>query len=88
MADKPIFALDAKRQWPLAYDDLQWIVQYRSPSGRTRGVAFIATFEEILLQVLREIGIPLTEEAVNRLDDLPSMIREFIADLRKPVAFQ
>ncbi len=51
-------------------------------------MAFIATFKEILLQLLREKGIPLTEEAVNRLDDLPSMIREFIADLRKAVAFQ
>ena len=73
MADKPIFALDAEGKWQLAYDDLQWILQYRSPkSGKTRSVSFIATYRRVLLEVLHDKGVLLTEEA-DRLNGLPDI---------------
>ena len=92
MADTPLFTLDAKDRWRLAYDRLQWVLQKHKPkSGKAQGVAFVATYKRILMGVIREKGVPLTAEAVTQLDALPETFREFIsgpkisgAEARKP----
>ena len=78
MADIPLFNLDADGRWRLAYN-LQWIVQRRESSGRTEGVAFVATYKRIFLEVICEKGVPLTPQAVDRLEALPDNFREFAA---------
>ncbi len=78
MADTPLFTLDADGRWRLAYDDRQWLVQkHRPASGKTTAVAFVATYKRILLDAIREKGVPLTAEAVTRLEALPDTFREF-----------
>ncbi len=86
MADRPLFNLDAKGRWRLAYDRQQWIIQRRvgaarpSDSGAVlksgwQAVSFVggkkATF--------REKAISLTPEANARIDALPEQFMEFIA---------
>ncbi len=97
MADKPLFNLDAKARWRLAYDSQQWVVQRRAQKPRVRrleghaiadsgwrGVAFIGSEKRVLRRVLGEKGIALTAEAAAQLDALPERFLDFIA---APVSF-
>ncbi len=81
MADKPLFNLDAKGRWRLAYDRQQWVVQRRAQKARVRrleghaiadsgwrGVAFIGSEKRGLRRVPGEKGIALTAEAAAQLD--------------------
>ncbi len=80
MADTPLFTLDAKDRWRLAYDARQWVLQKHQPaSGKTTAVAFVATDKRILMDVIREKGVTLSVDAANRLDALPDSFREFAA---------
>ncbi len=92
MTDKPLFNLDAKGRWRLAYDRQQWVVQRRtgkpcrrgSDSAAMRrtgwkGVSFIGGTKATLRRVLREKGVPLTAEAQASLDALPERFMDFIA---------
>ena len=89
MADKPLFILDAKARWRLAYDKQQWIVQRRKGSSRSanrsgivesgwRAVSFVGGTKTTLRRVLREAGVVLTPEAQARLDALPSDFLDFV----------
>ncbi len=95
MTDKPLFNLDAKGRWRLAYDRQQWVVQRRRRAPRRseragisdsgwRGVSFIGSTKTTLRRVLGEKGVVLTPEAVARLDALPERFLDFIA---APVSF-
>ncbi len=92
MADKPLFNLDAKGRWRLAYDRQQWVVQQRVGTPCQRGsdstamrrtgwkaVSFIGGKKAPLARVLGEKGVVLTAEAQARLDALPDMFMDFIA---------
>ena len=87
MADIPLFTLDAKSRWRLAYDDLQWVLQVRrrKPDARSSGfvgVSFVATTKRVLMQVIRQKGVgKLTPEAAVKLDLLPATFNEFRAAL-------
>ena len=84
MADTPLFVLDAKGRWRLAYDDLQWVLQKATgnPDRKTtpvpfKGISFVATHKRILLEVIHEKGVSLTPEAVAKLETLPDTFKEF-----------
>jgi hypothetical protein len=65
----------------IAYDKLQWIVQYRRmPKGseKWQAVAFIASDKRVLSRVLREKGVPLSPEAEAALNGLPATFQEFL----------
>ncbi len=92
MADKPLFILDAKGRWRLAYDRQQWVIQRRAQKPRVRrleghaiadsgwrGVSFIGGKKATLGRILGEKGMPLTAEAQARLDALPERFMDFIA---------
>ncbi len=81
MADKPLFVLDTKARWRLAYDSQQWVVQRRTQKPRARrfkghaitdsgwrAVSFVASTKRVLRRVLGEAGVILTPEAQARLD--------------------
>ncbi len=91
MADKPLFNLDAKGRWRLAYDRQQWVVQRRTQKARVRrieghaiadsgwrGVSFIGSEKRVLRRVLGEKGVVLTAEAAARLDALPERFTDFV----------
>ncbi len=97
MTDKPLFNLDAKGRWRLAYDRQQWVIQHRTKKARVshtecgsirdsgwRAVSFIGGKKATLVRVLGEKGVVLTPEAVARLDALPERCMDFIA---APVSF-
>ncbi len=92
MADKPLFNLDAKARWRLAYDSQQWVVQHRTKKARVshteggsirdsgwRAVSFIGGKKATLHRVLGEKGVVLTAEAAARLDALPERFLDFVA---------
>ncbi len=92
MADKPLFNLDAKGRWRLAYDSNQWVIQRRTKKARVshteggsirdsgwRGVSFVGGKKATLARVLGEKGVVLTAEAAARLDALPERFMDFIA---------
>ncbi len=92
MADKPLFSLDAKGRWRLAYDRQQWVLQRRAQKPRVkrleghaiadsgwRGVSFIGSETRVLRRVLGEKSVILTAEAQARLDALPERFTDFIA---------
>ncbi len=97
MTDKPLFNLDAKGRWRLAYDSQQWVVQRRRRAPRRseragisdsgwRGVSFIGSTKTTLARVLGEKGVILTAEAQARLDALPERFMDFIAVPERLVA--
>ncbi len=66
MTDKPLFSLDAKGRWRLAYDSQQWVIQRRqqNPSVRRlkghgirdsgwRGVSFVGGKKATLERLYR-----------------------------------
>ncbi len=89
MADKPLFNLDTKGRWRLAYDSNQWVLQRRMRSpGRNRagiresgwrGVSFVGSKKATLARLFREEGISLTPEAQARFDALPEQFLDFVA---------
>ncbi len=90
MADRPLFNLDTKGRWRLAYDAQQWVIQRRKgparPANRSgiaesgwRGVSFVGSTKTTLRRVLREAGVGLTAEAQARLDALPEQFLDFVA---------
>ncbi len=92
MADKPLFNLDAKGRWRLAYDRQQWVIQQRTKKARVshteggsirdsgwRAVSFIGGKNATLGRVLGEKGVVLTAEAQASLDALPERFMDFIA---------
>ena len=90
MTDKPLFTLDAKARWRLAYDRQQWIIQRRVGSPRRsdsgvmlksgwQAVSFIGSTKRTLYRCLREHGVELTAEAQAQLDTLPEQFMDFIA---------
>ncbi len=91
MADKPLFNLDAKGRWRLAYDRQQWVIQHRTKKARVshtecgsiadsgwRWVSFVGGKKATLVRVLGEKGVVLTAEAAARLDALPDNFAAFI----------
>ncbi len=97
MADKPLFNLDAKGRWRLAYDKQQWIIQRRVGSARPgkgaavrdtgwKGVSFIGGEKRVLRRCLREAGVALTAKAQVRLDALPERFLDFVAAPERVVA--
>ena len=97
MADKPLFTLDSKSRWRLAYDRQQWVLQRRTGKPRVRrleghavadsgwrGVSFIGSEKRVLRRVLGEKGVILTVEAQARLDALPETFRDFLAAIDAP----
>ena len=92
MADNPLFNLDTKGRWRLAYDAQQWIIQRRTQKPRARrleghaiadsgwrGVSFVGGEKATLARLFRERGIVLTPEAQARLDALPEQFLDFVA---------
>ncbi len=89
MTDKPLFNLDTKGRWRLAYDSNQWVLQKRAGSpGRNRhgiresgwrGVSFVGGRKATLGRLFREKGISLTPEAQTKFDALPERFLEFVA---------
>ncbi len=90
MADNPLFNLDTKGRWRLAYDAQQWVIQRRKgparPANRSgiaesgwRGVSFVGGKKATLARLFREKGIVLTPEAQARLDALPEQFLDFVA---------
>ncbi len=92
MADNPLFNLDAKGRWRLAFDAQQWIIQRRvgkplpgrsdSSAGATSGwkaVSFVGGAKTTLARLFREKGVSLTAEAQAWFDALPEQFMDFIA---------
>ncbi len=92
MADRPLFNLDAKGRWRLAFDAQQWIIQRRvgkplpgrsdSSAGATSGwkaVSFVGGTKTTLARLFREKGISLTPEAQVRFITLPERFMDFVA---------
>ncbi len=92
MADKPLFDLDPKGRWRLAFDSNQWIIQRRvgkplpgrsdSSAGATSGwkaVSFVGGKKATLHRLFREKGVSLAPEAQARFDALPEQFMDFIA---------
>ncbi len=97
MADNPLFNLDTKARWRLAYDRQQWIIQRRTQKPRVRrleghaitdsgwrGVSFVGGGKATLARLFREKGISLSLEAQARFDALPEQFMDFVA---APVRF-
>ncbi len=91
MTDKPLFNLDAKARWRLAFDSHKWVVQRRAQKPRVRrleghaiadsgwrGVSFVGGKKATLGRIFREKGIVLTAEGQIRLDALPERFMDFI----------
>ncbi len=92
MADKPLFDLDPKGRWRLAFDSNQWIIQRRvgkplpgrsdSSAGATSGwkaISFVGGRKATLERLFGEKDVALTPEAQARLDALSEQFMDFIA---------
>ena len=81
MADKQFLRLNEK--WALAYDSLQWIIQYRdSVKGKPeswRGVSFISSNRDILILTLQEKGIVPDLGKMEEVLALPYTFKEWLA---------
>ena len=81
MADRQFLRLNEK--WALAYDSLQWIIQYRdSVKGKPeswRGVSFISSNRDILILTLQEKGIVPDPGKMEEVLALPYTFKEWRA---------
>ena len=81
MADRQFLRLSER--WALAYDSLQWIIQYRdSVKGKPeswRGVSFISSNRDILILTLQEKGIVPDPGKMEEVLALPYTFREWRA---------
>ena len=93
MADKPLFNLDTKSRWRLAYDRQQWILQRRAgvPCWRGsdsaamrrtgwRAVSFIGSEKRVLARVLGEKGIILPERFMDFIEASESFAAQLEAE--------
>ena len=91
MADKPLFNLDPKGRWRLAFDSNQWIIQRRvgkplsgrsdSSAGATSGwkaVSSLGGRKATLERLFGEKEVVLAPEAIARLDALPEQFMDVI----------
>ncbi len=91
MADRPLFNLDTKGRWRLAYDRQQWVIQRRKGKLRPtdskgsgvaepdwRGVSFVGGKKATLLRLFSEKGVVLTAEGQARFDALPEQFMDFV----------
>ena len=80
MADRQFLRLNEK--WALAYDSVQWIIQYRdSVKGKPeswRGVSFISSNRHILILTLQEKGIVPDLGKMGEVLALPYTFKEWI----------
>ena len=92
MTDIPLFILDEKARWRLAYDQNQWILQRRKGAARPskgsgirdsgwRGVSFVGSEKCILYRCLREKGVALTPAALAALERFPDTFREWLDEV-------
>ena len=81
MADRQFLRLNDR--WALAYDSLQWIIQYRmSTKGKPEkwgGVSFISSNRDILVLTLREKGIVPDPGKMEEILALPYTFKEWYA---------
>ena len=90
MADRQFLRLNEK--WALAYDSLQWIIQYCDSAKGTpeswRGVSFISSNRDILILTLKEKGIVPDLGKMDQVLSLPYTFKEWITQrqARKNVA--
>ena len=81
MADRQFLRLNEK--WALAYDSVQWIIQYRdSVKGKPeswRGVSFISSNRDILILTLQEKGIVPDLGKMEEVLALPYTFKEWRA---------
>ena len=81
MTDKQFLKLNDR--WALAYDSLQWIIQYRtSTKGKPEkwgGVSFISSNRDILVLTLREKGIVPDLGKMEEVLALPYTFQEWYA---------
>ena len=81
MADSQFLKLNDR--WALAYDSLQWIIQYRtSAKGKPEkwgGVSFISSDRDILALALREKGVVLDPGKMEEVLALPYTFKEWYA---------
>ncbi len=81
MADRQFLRLSDR--WALAYDNLQWIIQYRdSVKGKPeswRGVSFISSNRDILILTLQEKGIVPDPGKMEEVLALPYSFKEWRA---------
>ena len=81
MADRQFLRLNEK--WALAYDSLQWIIQYRdSVKGKPeswRGISFISSNRDILILTLQEKGIVPGPGKMEEVLALPYTFKEWRA---------
>lgn len=70
--------------WALGYNPHQWIIykgNFKQDTASSVPRSFVATTKDILLRVIRELGISPTPEAQERLDDLPETFKQFIRSI-------
>ncbi len=83
MAEKQFLRLS--KEWALAYDKNQWILQHRMTPGKKGGecrwaaVSFVASNKDILWRVLREKGAEIDPAARQYIDAMPGTFREWIS---------
>ena len=84
MTDRQFLRLNDR--WALAYDSLQWIIQYRgNAKGKPEqwaGVSFISSDRDILVLTLREKGIVPDAGKMEEVLALPDTFKEWIAQRR------
>ena len=76
--------LELTRNWALAFDVRQWVVQERhglnkDGSEHWRGRKFVASSRADLLRCLDELGLVPTPEGKAALDQLPETFGAFLA---------
>ena len=79
-----LFTLDAKENWALGADNQQWMVmRWKRPDWRP--VSFVASKKRVVMRVLDEKGIALTENAITRLNALPERFLDWRDGLKARV---
>ena len=82
MADRQFLKLNDR--WALAYDSLQWIIQYRtSAKGKPEkwgGVSFISSNRDILVLTLRERDVIPDPGKMEEVLALPYRFKDWIAE--------
>ncbi len=81
MADRQFLKLNDR--WALAYDSLQWIIQYRTSAkgkpDKWGGVSFISSNRDILVLTLREKGVVPDLGKMEEVLALPYTFQEWYA---------
>ncbi len=72
MADKPLFTLDAKEKWRLAYDSHQWVIQRREGKPSVRHISG----EDGNTSVIRTSGYVAQSFVGDKKETLTRLFRE------------